>query len=288
LAVPRFGVALIQRSVEEVRQLAVWAEEVGFDTVWVGDTLGDWIEPSAPFLDAWPVLGALAGQTSKARLGVLVTNVAWRSPVEIARWTMTLDQMSAGRFELGLGCGYVEDQQMAGPSVVAMAAAERVARLEEGLQVIDKLLRGETAAFAGRFTSYSVAAMAPGPVQLPRPPLTVAGVGERVMRLAARHADVWNTFVDTATLDEFHDVAARRVARMDQLCAEEGRDPQSLRRSLTAYFEAVDPWSDPATLPSMVETYGALGFDEFVLYPPEANGLAGAERILRDALTSTR
>ena len=282
MATLRFDLALVQRSPAESRDLTLWAEQVGFDTVWVGDTLGDWIDPRAPFLDAWPLLGALAEATSRIGLGVLVSNVAWRSPIEIARWAMTLDQLSGGRFEVGLGCGYVDDQKMAGPAVEQMPAGERVDRLEEGLQVVDRLLRGDTGPFAGLFSSYTVAAMAPGVVQRPRPPLTVAGVGPRVMRLAARHADAWNTFVDTATIEEFREVAVGRARRMDEMCEAEGRDPASLRRALTVYFEAVDPWADQGVLPSIVDTYSALGFSEFVLYPPAADRLGVAERIIRE------
>jgi alkanesulfonate monooxygenase SsuD/methylene tetrahydromethanopterin reductase-like flavin-dependent oxidoreductase (luciferase family) len=231
-------------------------------------------------LDAWPVLGDLVQLTGKIRLGVLVANVSWRSPVEIARWAMTLDQLSSGRFELGLGCGYVEDQRMAGPDVSAMAPRERVDRLEEGLRVIDRLLRGDTDPFSGTFTTYEVAAMAPGSVQQPRLPVTVAGVGSRVMQLAATHADTWNTFVDTASMDDFREVAVERVARMDRLCDEQGRDPLSLRRSLTVFFEAVDPWAKPGVLAAIVESYQALGFEEFVLYPPTQDGLEAAATVM--------
>lgn len=284
-APPRFGLALIPRSRAQFRDLALWAEQVGFDVVWVGDTLGDWIDPEEPFLDAWPVLAGLAELTERIRLGVLVANVSWRAPVEIARWAMTLDQLSGGRFEVGLGCGYVDDQRMAGPDVASMTARERVDRLDEGLVVVDRLLTGDTRPFSGVFSTYSVAAIAPGSVQRPRPPMTVAGVGPRVIRLAVRHADSWNTFVDTPTLDEFGSVAAARMSRVDQICREEGRDPSSLRRSLTVYFQSVDPWAGPAVLPTIVEAYGAMGFSEFVLYPPHPEQLRAATQVMKDLVS---
>lgn len=264
----RIGLAVIPRSAAGAVRTARFAEDTGFDTVWLGDTLGDWIDPSSAFLDPWPLFGALAERTSRIGLGVLVTNVSWRAPVQIARWTMTVDQLSRGRFALGLGCGYVDDQRMAGPDVTGMPATERVARLEESLVVLRRLLDGDTSAFAGAFTQYEGAAMAPGPFRGRRVPIVVAGVGERVMRVAVQAADRWNTFVDTSSMAEFRPVAARRLDALDRICDEHGRDPGSLQRSLTVYFEAVDVWAAPDTLRRIVEEYAPLGFDEFVVYPP--------------------
>lgn len=265
--------AIIPRSSTEAVRTAQLAETAGFDAVWLGDTLGDWIDPSQPFLDPWPLLGLFSARTERITLGTLVTNVAWRPPEQIARWAMTVDQIAGGRFELGVGCGYVDDQRMAGPEVVAMPGSERVARLDEGLHVLDRLLRGDTSRFEGRFTSWEVAAMAPGCVRAPRVPLIVAGVGERVMRLAARHADRWNTFIDTSDITDFGSVAGQRLRKLDELCEREGRDPRSLGRGLTLFFEAIDAWADEDALVRTVEQFVEVGFDEFVIYPPNEDQL---------------
>lgn len=273
--------AVIPRSTAGAVGWAQLAEGAGFDAVWLGDTLGDWIDPGQPFLDPWPLFGLLGARTRQVALGTLVTNVAWRSPIEVARWAMTADQVTDGRFEVGVGCGYVDDQRMAGPRVAGMSGSERVARLDEGLQVIDRLLRGDTTPFQGRFSSFEVAAMAPGCVTSPRVPLVVAGVGERVMRVAAKLADRWNTFVDTATIAEFVPVARRRLARLDELCREEGRDPATLGRGLTLFFETVDPWADKDSLADIIEEYVQVGFDEFVVYPPRDDQLGQFEAAMQ-------
>jgi alkanesulfonate monooxygenase SsuD/methylene tetrahydromethanopterin reductase-like flavin-dependent oxidoreductase (luciferase family) len=253
---PSHGIDLLRR-----------LEGLEFDTAWAGDTLGDWRRPSEPLLDAWVALGAHAVASQRIRLGMLITNLAWRDPVLVARFAMSVDRLSGGRFVLGLGCGEVPDQVMAGPGVLDMPARERVDRLAEGTVVVDRLLRGDCSTFQGRFTRYDTAAMAPGPVQQPRPPLLIAGNGPRVIRLAADHADIWNTYVDT-DLGSFYESTAVRVDALDAHLADTGRDPETLTRSLLLLDDVVDVWSDDATLPNIVERFVPLGFTEFVLYPP--------------------
>lgn len=263
-----FGVYLVPRDPSHDRDLALRMEDTAFDTAWIGDTLGDWRDRSAPLLDAWVTLGALASETEDLELGMLVTNLAWRDPVQVARFAMTVDQLSNGRFVLGLGCGQVDDQLMAGADVHAMPAKERVDRLEEGAEVIDRLLRQDTSDFAGRFTQYSNAAMAPGCVQQPRLPLVLAGNGPRITKMAARMADTWNAWIDITDVDEFHRGIGERCAMLDDYLAEIGREPASLTRSLLAFDEAFDAWSDPSAVPRLVEQFTPLGFTEFIFYPP--------------------
>jgi alkanesulfonate monooxygenase SsuD/methylene tetrahydromethanopterin reductase-like flavin-dependent oxidoreductase (luciferase family) len=111
-------------------------------------------------------MAAWAAITTRIRVGMLITNLAWRSPVLVARAAAAIDQVSGGRFELGIGAGAFADQAMGG--VLEMPPSERVARLAEGAAVIDRLLRGDVTAFAGRSTQYETASMAPRCVQAPR------------------------------------------------------------------------------------------------------------------------
>ena len=264
-----FGVYVIPRDPEHGRDLAMRLEETEFDTAWIGDTLGDWRVREAPLLDSWVTLGALASETEEIELGMLVTNLAWRDPVQVARFAMSVDQLSNGRFTLGLGCGQVDDQLMAGRSIHEMPNRERVDRLEEGTVVIDRLLRGDESDFTGTFTQYENAAMAPGCVQRPRLPLALAGNGPRITKMAARLADTWNAWIDVTDLDAFHQTMVERTAMLDDYLAEIGREPESLTRSLLAFDEAFDAWSDPDAIPRLVELYAPLGFSEFVFFPPE-------------------
>lgn len=266
-----FGVYIIPRDTKHSRDLAMRMEDTAFDTAWVGDTLGDWRDRSAPLLDPWVTLGALASETEDLELGMLVTNLAWRDPVQVARFAMTVDQLSNGRFVLGLGCGQVDDQLMAGRTVHEMSAKERVDRLEEGTAVIDRLLRQDTSDFSGTFSQYTNAAMAPGCVQQPRLPIALAGNGPRIAKMAARAADTWNAWIDITDIDEFHRGISERCAMLDDYLAEIGRDPTSLTRSLLAFDEAFDAWSDHSAVPRLVERFAPLGFTEFIFYPPTSD-----------------
>ncbi len=243
-------------------------EDTDFDVAWIGDTLGDWRDRSAPLLDPWVTLGALASETEDLELGMMVTNLSWRDPVHVARFAMTVDQLSNGRFTLGLGCGQVDDQLMVGRATFEMGAKERTDRLEEGTQVIDRLLRQDTADFSGQFTQYENAAMAPGCVQKPRLPLALAGNGPRITKMAARLADTWNAWIDITDVDEFHRQMSERTSLLDDYLAEIGREPESLTRSLLAFDEAFDAWNDPGAVPHLVEKFAPLGFTEFIFYPP--------------------
>jgi alkanesulfonate monooxygenase SsuD/methylene tetrahydromethanopterin reductase-like flavin-dependent oxidoreductase (luciferase family) len=263
----RFGVVVLPRVGDDWRDLLLRAEDLGFDIAWAGDTLGDWLDLDAPMLDGWLTLGAMARECEDIELGMLVTNVSWRDPVQIARAAMSVDQLSNGRFTLGVGCGPVEDQVMAGARVLAMPGAERVARLDEGVDVIDRLLRGDRTAFDGAFTSYERAQMAPGCVQQPRIPLVVAGNGRKVIDVAARRADWWNTYIDTADVESFVATTRERVAWFEERVAAAGRDLDEVGRSLLVYVD-VDVFSDDLLLPRIVESFTPLGFTEFVLYPP--------------------
>jgi alkanesulfonate monooxygenase SsuD/methylene tetrahydromethanopterin reductase-like flavin-dependent oxidoreductase (luciferase family) len=243
------------------------AEQRGFDVLWTGDHLFNFRRPDEPMLDGWVSLSAWAATTTRIRLGMLITNLAWRSPVLVARSSVAVDQVSGGRLELGIGAGAYGDQAMAG--VLDMLPGERIARLDEGAGVIDRLLRGDMTPFAGRFTRYEAAGTAPGCVQQPRPPITIAANGDRALRVVAAHADTWNTFGDPDLApEEFLAATLDRSRRLDVYCAEIGRDPATVRRSLIVYPPHVDAWAAPDTVEELVERFQKAGFTEFVFYWP--------------------
>jgi alkanesulfonate monooxygenase SsuD/methylene tetrahydromethanopterin reductase-like flavin-dependent oxidoreductase (luciferase family) len=192
VTVLRFGLIDFAQSSADWQEKAQRSEQCGFDVLWTGDHLHHFYRPDEPMLDGWVTLAAWAAVTTRIRVGMLITNLSWRSPVLVARASAAIDQVSGGRFELGIGAGAFADQAMAG--VLEMPPSERVARLAEGAAVIDRLLRGDVTPFAGRFTQYETASMAPGCVQAPRPPITIAANGDRALKVAAQYADAWNTF----------------------------------------------------------------------------------------------
>jgi len=264
-----FGVYVVPQDPEHGRDLAMRMEDTEFDTAWVGDTMGDWRHREAPLLDSWIALGALASETEDLELGMLVANLSWRDPMQVARFTMTIDQLSNGRFVLGLGCGQVDDQLMVSRAVYDMPNKERVDRLEEGTQIIDRLLRGDLDDFSGQFWQYESAAMAPGCVQRPRVPIALAGNGPRITKMAARMADTWNAWIDITDIDVWATRITERTTMLNDYLDEIGRERTSLTRSLLAFDEAFNAWDDPSAVPELVDRFAPLGFTEFIFYPPE-------------------
>ena len=225
MTVLRFGLTRFAQSNADWYEKAERAEQCGFDVLWAPDHLFHFQRPDEAVLDGWVTVAAWAAITTRIRIGTLITNLSWRSPVLVARAAAAIDQVSGGRFELGLGAGAFDDQAMAG--VLEMPPGERVARLAEGAAVIDRLLRGDVTPFAGRFTRYEAASMAPGCVQVPRPPITIAANGDLALRVAARYADVWNTWGGLELpIDEFFEATVNRSGRLDQYCTTSAATPR--------------------------------------------------------------
>ena len=258
-----------------------WAEELGFDYAWIPDT---WSIKGLFDLEAWTLLAALARATSRLRIGTLVTTIIARHPVLIAAQALTIDHLSQGRVELGVGVGdRPADCDVFG--VPRWAAAERVVRLEEQLVLLDQLLRGEPVSREGTFYSVRSAQLVQ-PIQRPRPPLVVAAEGRRALNLAARYADAWSTIGGQPPtvwaggsgerVSEAEALNATRV-RVEQLsrdCLELGRDPGTIRRIVLAYRQAVDPLSSLDAFDHFVGSYGEIGIGEFVLHWPPLENLA--------------
>ena len=244
---------------------AVEIEARGFDLLFLADHLFHYRLPDRPFLDAWMLLAAITQTTSRIRLGTLVTNLSWRQPVLVAKNAIAIDQLSGGRLELGVGCGAYADQAMV--DALKMSPGQRVRRLDEGLEVLHRLLTGDTEPFAGEFTAYDQASVVPGCVQHPRAPLTVAASGERTLEVAARRADVWNCVTGDVDLKTSISDITAKVRILDAGCERAGRDPRSLRRSLLLWRAGgSDPWAHRGALSEMVERFSPLGFSDFIAF----------------------
>ena len=241
-------------------------ESRGFDVLAVADHVFNFRAPERPFLDGWIRLAALAVATRNVRIASLVTNIAWRSPVQIAKNAIALDQLSEGRFELGLGCGAYRDQRMM--DMFEMPAAERVGRLNEGVEVIDRLLRDDTTPFEGRYTRYLEAHTAPGCVQRPRPPLIIGAGAPRTLAIAARNADIWNCATPEGDLDTMTAVLRDRVERLTAACEACDRDPATVRRSLLLWSADADPWASKGAFEQLIARFAPLGFSDFIALMP--------------------
>ncbi len=245
------------------------AEQLGFDVLWNVDTV---IEPDRPrtmLFDGPTTPAAMALKTAKIRIGTLVTSLFFRSPVLAARATVAVDHLSGGRVEVALGVG----DPSAGPAAAGVEPeppSERVARFREFVQLIDSLLRTQVTTYRGRYFSCEEAETIPGPVQRPRPPVTVAAHGPKMLRVAAEFGEGWSSWggYDIQTEEQFFAVTRERSARFDDLCTGLARDPRSIRHSLVC-FPPFTPWESVEYFQDMVGRYGEIGIDEFVLYWPQ-------------------
>jgi F420-dependent oxidoreductase-like protein len=194
-------------------------EESGFHSMWLADHMWARGLPDVDFLEVWTALAALAARTSRLRLGTLVLCNAYRNPALVAKMASSLDHVSGGRLELGLGAGWMEEEFRAYGWHFA-SPRERVEQLEEGLEVIRRLFTESRSTFQGKYYALDDAANNPKPVQRPHPPITIGGAGERLLlRVVAKHADRWNCPMNDAVALE-HKLEVLRAH-----CAEVGRDP---------------------------------------------------------------
>jgi F420-dependent oxidoreductase-like protein len=213
-----------------LRAVALAAEELGFDAFFRSDhylAMGQAGQPGPT--DAWATLAALAVETSRIRLGTLVTAATFRLPGPLAITVAQVDQMSGGRVELGLGAGWFEAEHAA-YGIPFPPLGERFARLEEQLAIITGLWEtadGGTFSYTGTHYQLTDSPALPKPAQRPRPPVIVGGSGaRRTPRLAARFADEYNAAFNTVA-----DTAAA-FARVREACEAAGRDPSSLTYSV--------------------------------------------------------
>jgi alkanesulfonate monooxygenase SsuD/methylene tetrahydromethanopterin reductase-like flavin-dependent oxidoreductase (luciferase family) len=268
----RFGVLVLQDAPFSVlRERWRRVEELGFDFVFVADHARHTSDRSHPWFDGWTTLAAMALETSTIRVGPLVANPILRRPAVLAKAAAAVDHLSNGRLELAIGQG-VEKFDHDETGTAYWSPAERAARFREYVEIVDGVLRSCEAPFSfeGRHHRAKDVTLAPAPVQRPRPPITVGGRSPTVRRVAAERADCWNTFGLMPTpLEEVIKTTRRQNRELDERCAELGRDPAELRRSLVLWAP-LDPWAAPNAFERIVESFQDAGIAEFiVMWPPE-------------------
>jgi len=263
----RYGLKLSQNAtIEQYR--AVWrtADEAGFDHCWCMDhfaTLGK--RDDGPIFEAWALLAAMAATTSRTRVGCAVTGNTYRHPAVLAKAAVTVDHLSGGRLEFGIGAGWAENEHtMLG--LPFGTAGDRADRLEEACQVIRSLWTHELTSFAGQHYQLTGAVAEPKPVQRPHPPIWIGGAGRRrTLRIAAQHASVWNA--PGGSPEEVADLSGV----LDRHCAEIGRDPTEIRRSVQVRIPAT-----PDELPGLAAAYAAVGVTDLLLILLAADPVAQA------------
>ncbi len=262
------------------------AEDLGFDHAWLVDHFVDTDgPPDLPCLEAWTLLAALAAKTSRIRLGVLVSSNTFRHPALLAKEAVTVDHVSEGRLILGIGTGWHEDEHRR-YGIDLPPVGERVDRLEEAIVMIKGLTSQARTTFQGRHYRLDDAPFSPRPVQ-DHIPLLIAAHRPRMLRLAARYADQWDTFATLAgsATDGLETPVADRIGALDAACAEIGRDPAEIRRSTWAGPEV---YATPTAFEDFVRTHHALGFTDFSIERPPAGRRDLLERIARDTIPRLR
>jgi len=255
-------------TIDELRDVWRLADQAGFDHVWGFDHLaaiaGDF---RGPVFEGWTLLAAMAEVVKTARIGLMVTGNTYRHPAVLAKMAVTVDHLSGGRLEFGLGAAWAEaEHTMLG--IPFPGTGERIHRMGEALVLIKKLWTEELADLDGRFYALRGAVSNPKPVQQPHPPIWVGGSGEKVtLRYVAQHADVWNAG-GNADVER----ASRKSAILDEHCSAVGRDPAEIRRSIALQLDR----DDPARTRDEIAAFAETGFTEIVVSvaPPDPVGAA--------------
>jgi F420-dependent oxidoreductase-like protein len=211
------------------------ADQSGFDHLWNFDHFAAIMtDPEIDVFEGWTLLGAMAEATSRVRIGCMVTGNTYRHPAVLAKMAVTVDHLSGGRLELGIGAAWAENEhEMLG--IEFGTAGRRVEWLDEACQMMKQLFQQERTTFEGTHYTLRDAISNPKPVQKPHPPFWIGGRGERkTLRVIAQHADVWNA--PGGEPDE----VARLAGVLDRHCADVGRDPAEIRRSVQVRYTGDD------------------------------------------------
>lgn len=246
------------------------AESRGVATAWTYDHLSWRSLRDSTWLGTIPLLAAVAACTEHIRLGTLVATPNFRHPATLAKEAMTLDEISAGRLDLGLGAGGTGyDATALGEEPIT--PAERAARFEEFVDAVDLMLREPISAWDGRFYRAPHSRTVPGSTQCPRVPFTIAAGGPRALRVAARHGSTWVTTGPPqrpVTAADFYAALDRQRAGLDHACAGAGRDPAGIRRAVVVGLDLAWAQSSVAAWDDFCGHIAARGFTDAIVHWP--------------------
>jgi F420-dependent oxidoreductase-like protein len=276
---PEFRIVLGQRaSWPELLTRTRETETLGFDGLFLVDHFYGLFDVMHPTHEAYTMLAALAPFTQQLRLGILVCGNTYRNPAFLLKQAVTVDHISGGRVDFGVGAGWTEREHEAYgwdyPS-----ARERVDRFAEALEIWDRLQQEERTTFEGQHYQLLDAPFEPKSLQRPRMPLLIGGSGPRMLRLTARYADVWNV---VGTPDE----AGSINQRLDAACVTEGRDPATLIRTVSPRINLL---ASPEAFADGVAAYRAAGIrDVYVPWPRTERELPVLREVARDVIPTLR
>lgn len=258
---------------------AVWriADEAGFDHLWCLDLFAPIREgsPDRPVFEGWALQAAMATATTRVRIGATFTGNTHRPPWMLAKLAVTVDHLSGGRLEFGIGAGYEPKSH----AMYDISLEHRVGRLSESLQILKRLWTEERVTFEGRHYKLRDAIASPKPVQKPHPPIWIGAGGEQMVRVAARHADVWNGGGGTLMLSnrDFVEAAGKKLLAgsraLDEDCLKIGRDPETIRRCVQFMWDG----KDRGVLLDASARWLEEGFREQIVYIEPPGGARTAE-----------
>jgi F420-dependent oxidoreductase-like protein len=253
---------------DELRQVWHIADEAGFDHVWVFDHLASIGAggPDRPVFEGWSLQAAMAASSKRVRIGCLVTGNTYRHPALLAKIAVTVDHLSNGRLEFGIGAGWAEvEHDMYG----IPGLDHRVGMLSESLHILRSLWTQPRTTYEGRYYTVRDAICNPKPLQQPHPPIWIGAGGEGTMLLTARYADVWNPSIGVRL-----EHLANTSARLDEACVRIGRDPTTIRRSIRYSWDG----ASRAELVDIAGDRARRGFTEQILLLPASDAVGMASR----------
>lgn len=289
---------LILPNTDAKRQLErfKYVEKLGFDVAATADHFVDWTNPPSDWLEAWTLLGAVARETSCIRLTSCVSQIPLRHPAMFARQALTVDHLSSGRLDVGIGIGINIDPSYNMMGIPNWTAKQRVDRFKEYICIVDSLLSNEVTDYHGDYYKIAGAYMNPRPLQQPRPPILIAAMGPVMISIAAKHADTWNSLSFEPSFDTQFIQTRQRIEHMRQCCEKLGRDPDSLRISYQMFDTNArnsggkfNYYASEQLFIDMVSRFAELGVSEFgVYFPMSGEQLPMFEQIARDTIPTLR
>jgi alkanesulfonate monooxygenase SsuD/methylene tetrahydromethanopterin reductase-like flavin-dependent oxidoreductase (luciferase family) len=269
-----FGIYLPQVafSWDQVRDRAQWMDELGYHSIWFMDHLYPPMMPAVPSFEAWTLATAVLSVTERLRCGHMVLCNGFRHPALLGKMATSLDLISGGRLDLGIGSGSVEiEHHEAG--IEWPSFGERTERLGESLEILARMFTGEPTTFEGKHYSVKDLPNLPPPVQSPRPPIHIGGSGPKTLEVVARHADVWNC--PTYALAELD----TKLDALRAACERIGRDASSIRMSTEAVLALAPDEASLSDARALAERrFGGSGFGL------EAGGYIGTPEMIVDRI----
>ncbi len=268
----RFGIVTGQRDswpvlVQRWQEL----EALGYDIGWVTDHFFGGEDEMMPYFEAWTLLAGVAAVTEKIRMGIMVCSVTHRNPSFLAKQAVTVDHISNGRADFGLGAGWWEREHEA-YGYEYPPDGVRVGMFKEALELFESFQANERTNYDGEHYKFVNTPFEPKPIQ-PRMPVVIGASGPRMLAITAKHADIWNT---RSPIDE----AVRKSKLLDAACEKIGRDPSTIMRSV---WPSQNQLTSVDTFREYVETFYEAGFRDFLFgWPPDEAG----EEVMREVASS--